>query len=196
MALSDLFEPRSFWIYTDGSGTDLGLKTGSFSATIMLPNNTFHTVAGACFPTTNNRMELSAINAALFFIREMLNDVVHNVSLNIISDSEITVNIIKGINRAHKNTDLWAQFRQLQSEFESISANHIPRNSEQAQGQADAICHVLRVHFEEVAERIMNSEDFKTLSFSKTSIKCPDDEDRRPGSGVEESNPSGVSKGS
>lgn len=180
MALSDLFEPRSFWIYTDGSGTDLGFKTGAYSATIMLPNNTFHTVAGTCFPTTNNRMELSAINASLFFVRELLNDVVHNVSLNIVSDSEITVNIIKGTNRAHKNTDLWAQFRQLQNGFESISASHIPRNSEQAQSQADAICHVLRVHFEEVVERVMSSEDFKTMSFSKTSIRCPN-EDRRPG---------------
>jgi ribonuclease HI len=136
----------------------------------MMPDNQFHTVAGVCWPTTNNRMELQAINSALLFVRDLFDGSVGRISISIVCDSEITSNIISRVNEARSNLDLWAQFWQLVIGFESISSSAIPRNSEPAQRQSDAICHVLRLSFEKACKSIVETDAFKTLSFERNSI--------------------------
>jgi ribonuclease HI len=176
-SIDQIFQPQSIWVYTDGSGSTVGMKAGSYAATIMMPDNTFHTVAGAIWPTTNNRMELLAINAAILFIKDLFAGAVGSITIHIVCDSQITANIIAGSNEARSNLDLWAQFRTLIVGFASVFANQISRNSEAPQRQSDAICHVLRVCFEKACREIVETDGFKTLSFERDSIKL-ENEDR------------------
>lgn len=164
---------RNFWIYSDGSGVTSGIKSGSYAAMIIDGSGKANYVAGACCPTTNNRMEMTAIIAALVFIRQELGEVLHDNAVTIVTDSQITAGIIDGSNVAKKNLDLCAQLDYLKSGFESLSVLFTKRNSELPQNQADAMCHILRSHFEHTVKEMIELPEFESLTLNRDSIECP-----------------------
>jgi len=92
-ALSAILSPKKIWIYSDGGASTVGQKTGAYAAMILFPDGTQKMVAGACSWTKNNRMELQALCAALYYIRTIhLNGITHGVDIQILTDSEVTMN--------------------------------------------------------------------------------------------------------
>lgn len=67
-------------------------------------------------------------------------------TLHIISDRENIVNIINGVNEAHKNLDLWYQFSWYQRYFE-ISAEHIHghKHLREEHDRADCLASLCRI---------------------------------------------------
>ena len=159
---------QSFWIYTDGSATTLGVRSGSYAAMILGNEGRPVMVAGACSETTINRMELTAINAALYRIREISKHAVHGVVVTIVTDSQITQKMITGEHQRKANLDLWASFDMLVQGFENITVIHSNRNTEPPQAQADAVCHILRTQFAELVSKIVASPEFESFQIDKS----------------------------
>jgi ribonuclease HI len=162
---------QSFWIYTDGSGVSSGnVRSGSYAAMIVGQDDKISYVAGTCCPTTNNRMEFSAIIASLVFIADNLGALTHECSVTITTDSEITAGIITGENVPKKNLDLFAQFNCVKEGFKEISVVWENRDTNPLQSQADAMCHILRTKFDDLVSRMVETEDFKSLELTRKSM--------------------------
>jgi len=76
-------------IYTDGSGCSSD-GPGGWASIIIYPNDKVIELAGGYISATNNQMELMGILEGLWYIREHEN--IHQVAVEIISDSEYCVN--------------------------------------------------------------------------------------------------------
>lgn len=124
-------------------------------------------VAAACMPTKINRMELSAINMSLVAIRDLVNEVVFGVDVTIITDSEVTHDLIVGNKTRRSNMDLWAQFDVLVSGFSNLDVTHSSRNVEAPQAQADAICDIVRREFDAIMSGIVSSEKFQSFEVTR-----------------------------
>ena len=166
-SLRELLAERSFWIYTDGSASTSGVRSGSYSAMILEDNVPHRLVTGAFTETTINRMELTAINAALFRVRELLGGVVHGVKVRVVTDSELTQKAIIGENKRVANLDLWAQFDALLIGFEEVVVIHNNRNVEPPQIQVDAICDFCRREHEALVSRILRTHAFQLCEITK-----------------------------
>lgn len=165
--LSQLLAERSFWIYTDGSAVTTGVRSGSYAAMILEGDEPPRLVAGACSETTINRMELLAINAAIWRISEVLRGAVHDVKVTVVTDSQVTERSITGVNRRSANLDLWASFDMLVRDFGEITVIHSSRNTEAPQAQADAICDICRKQFDTLVSGLVADERFAKFEISR-----------------------------
>ncbi|MEK9133077.1 MAG: ribonuclease H [Patescibacteria group bacterium] len=111
-------------IFTDGSS--LGNPgPGGYCAIIKTPSKKI-VVKGGEAHTTNNRMEMSAAIAALYYLRKKLPKL---KECTIYSDSILLVNTIKQNWKKKKNTDLWQQLIRLISEFDKVEWHWIKGHS-------------------------------------------------------------------
>ena len=166
--LDSLLATKKIWIYSDGGASTHGQKTGAHAAMILFPDGTKRLVCGACNWTKINRMELSAINAALYYIRMIhYEGIAHGVKIQIITDSEVTMRGVTGEQRGATNADLWAAFDALAAPFDSIDITHMSRNAEPAQAQSDAACHIFRVEFEKLLGEFVDHPGFSTLEVGR-----------------------------
>lgn len=95
-------------IYTDGSC--LGNPGPGGWAAIILVGGHEHKISGNDHDTTNNRMEMTAIIQALTWLREKIpGDALHDLNVNIHSDSSLIINTINQGWKRKANTDLWAE---------------------------------------------------------------------------------------
>lgn len=103
-------------IFTDGSS--LGNPgPGGFGAIIKYDDQT-QIVKGGAADTTNNRMEMSAVIAGLFWVHEHLPEV---KMCTVYSDSSLVIqSLIQGWKRK-KNTDLWEKMDRIVEKFEKIT---------------------------------------------------------------------------
>lgn len=102
-------------IFTDGSS--LGNPgPGGYCAIIKTPSKKI-VVKGGEVQTTNNRMEMSAAIAALYYLRKNLPKL---KECAVYSDSILLVNTIKQNWKKKKNTDLWEKLIRLIFEFDKI----------------------------------------------------------------------------
>lgn len=107
-------------IFTDGSS--LGNPgPGGFCAIIQTPSKT-HIAKGGETDTTNNRMEMSAIIAGLYFLRKNLPQV---TQCAIYSDSSLIIQSMKEGWKRKKNVDLWGKLDKLIVQFKKIDWNWI-----------------------------------------------------------------------
>ena len=160
---------RPIWIYSDGSASTHGQKTGAHAAHILFPDGEVQMVVGACSQTKINRMELSAINQALYYIWA-----IHekggslDLEIEIVTDSEVTMNGATGKNkRGPQNADLWLQFDSLSENFKSINFTHVDRNTEAPQAQSDVVAHLFRVQLEDLLNRVLLHEMFGKMQLTK-----------------------------
>lgn len=114
-------------IYTDGSS--LGNPgPGGFCA-IIHAGEKKNIVKGGAIHTTNNRMEMSAIIAGLYWVNKNFPG---EKKCAVFSDSNLLIQtLVKGWKRK-KNLDLWSKLDALREKFEEITwtwvkghANHI-----------------------------------------------------------------------
>lgn len=122
-------------IYTDGSS--LGNPgPGGFGAIIKIDDKKV-IVKGGASDTTNNRMEMSAIIAALYYISKNFPQV---KKCSVYSDSSLIIqSILQGWKRK-KNIDLWAKLDKQIEKFDYISWNWIRgHNGHIENTQADRI---------------------------------------------------------
>lgn len=181
--LEKLLGPKTFWVYSDGSANSnpLRLRTGAAGAMIVNPiDSTCEMVMTCCFPATNNRMELSAINLALVRLREMLSPnnnmnraIIHETSVKLVADSEITIDGISGASKRDSNLDLWAQFDELSRGFQDVSTLLIPRNSEAPHAQTDALVHIFRMNFDWLLTHYLAKPELKQFAITKKDIIMP-----------------------
>lgn len=168
-SLASKMNPPTYWVYTDGSATTHSTKTGGHAAMIVAPDGTRHFVLGVSCWTKINRQELTAVNEALRYIREIiLGGFADPCSVQVVSDSTYVVNGTTNPDSRHANLDLWAQFDILARHF-IISIVHISRNDEPSQAQADAMCSLARSAFEQWVKKLEAVPDFQRGCFCRTS---------------------------
>ncbi len=90
--------------YTDGS-VQPNPGAGGWAAIIIAPDGTRQELSGSDAKTTNNKMELAAILAAVKAAPE-------GASITVTSDSEYAVRVLSGRYKAKKNRDLVHAVRQ------------------------------------------------------------------------------------
>lgn len=94
-------------IYTDGSCIE---KDGGWAILVLFDDNIGITISGREQNTTNNRMELKAVIAALNFILE--NDFC-NINTIIHTDSMLTLNCAQEKWQRRANMDMWQEYDSL-----------------------------------------------------------------------------------
>lgn len=110
----------SIEIYTDGSS--LGNPgPGGFCAIIKNDNETT-IVKGGEPHTTNNRMEMAAIIAGLYWVTKNLPQ---EKTCAVYSDSNLIIQSLKQGWKRKKNLDLWEKLDTVRHQFEKISWNWI-----------------------------------------------------------------------
>lgn len=108
--MSKGFNPN-YIIYTDGGCAINPSGPGAYGAVIISTDTGEITELSQGYSsTTNNRMEIMAVIAALEFVKK------GSVSLH--SDSQYVLNTISGKFRQKKNLDLWEKFNSLCKNFE------------------------------------------------------------------------------
>lgn len=102
-------------IFTDGSS--LGNPgPGGFCAIVKYDSKT-HIVKGGVKHTTNNRMEMSAIIAGLYWIYKNLPE---EKKCAVFSDSNLLISTLNKNWKRKKNLDLWEKINALIYKFEKI----------------------------------------------------------------------------
>lgn len=102
-------------IYTDGSS--LGNPgPGGFCAIIKAGSKKI-IVKGGAPDTTNNRMEMSAVIAGLYYIHKNLPD---ERTVTIYSDSSLIIDTLNKGWKRKKNTDLWEKLDRMTEKFDHI----------------------------------------------------------------------------
>ena len=113
VCMSKKFDP-DFIIYTDGGCAINPSGPGAYGSVIISTDTGEITELSQGYSsTTNNRMEIMAVIAALEFVKK------GSVSLH--SDSQYVLNTISGKFRQKKNLDLWEKFNSLCKNFEKSS---------------------------------------------------------------------------
>lgn len=103
-------------IFTDGSS--LGNPgPGGFGAIIKIENKEF-IVKGGEKDTTNNRMEMSAIIAALYWFHKKFHEI---KTCAVFSDSQLVISTMNRGWKRKKNLDLWKKLDTLVEKFDKIS---------------------------------------------------------------------------
>lgn len=167
------------WIYSDGSAATHGHRTGSYAAAIYPGSGKpMEFIVGACSSAKTGRMEISAVNHALYHVRTfVLGGICLGNEVQIITDSEYVVLGATTPGSRKNNRDLWAQFDVLTQGL-AISIDHLGRNQEPPQGFADAMCHQLRKRLEWFLTAATGMAEFGTLSITRT-LNIPDDGSRQ-----------------
>lgn len=114
--------------HTDGACAQNKDKIGGWAVVL---NHGEKTISGYEFDTTNNRMELIAIRAALTLAPP-------SMALNIRTDSKWCIGALSEDWKITKNVDLVEEIRALIEQREkNVEFTYIPRNSEQSHARAD-----------------------------------------------------------
>ncbi len=118
-------------IFTDGSS--LGNPgPGGFGAIIKKGGKKF-IVKGGELDTTNNRMEMSAIIAALYWVNKKISDI---KTCAVFSDSQLIISTLNRGWKRKKNLDLWEKLDSMREKFDEITWHWIrghaghPENTE------------------------------------------------------------------
>lgn len=113
-------------IFTDGSS--LGNPgPGGFCAVVKIANSKkIFIVKGGEKNATNNRMEMSAVIAGLYWLHKKITKV---KTCAIYSDSKLIIETIKKGWKRKKNLDLWAKLDVQISKFEEITWHWIKGHS-------------------------------------------------------------------
>jgi len=107
-------------IFTDGSS--LGNPgPGGFCAIIKIDDREV-AVKGGSVDTTNNRMEMSAIIAGLYWVRK---NYPKEKICAVYSDSSLVIDTLNKNWKRKKNLDLWEKMDSIIAEFDDISLNWI-----------------------------------------------------------------------
>lgn len=105
----------SIQIFTDGSS--LGNPgPGGFCAIIKKETKTY-IVKGGENHTTNNRMEMSAIIAGLYYVHKKIT---RELNVEVFSDSSLIIETMRKGWRRKKNLDLWAKLDSIAAKFDKI----------------------------------------------------------------------------
>jgi len=104
-------------LFTDGSC--LGNPgPGGFCAVIKKDNTITKIIKGGAPSTTNNRMEMSAIIAGLYFLHKNLPAI---RTCKVYSDSSLVISTLNDGWKRKKNLDLWEKLDHLVKLFDRIS---------------------------------------------------------------------------
>ena len=114
-------------IHTDGACAQNTDKVGGWA---LVLNHGETVLSGYEFDTTNNRMELVAIRAAVTLAKT-------DRAVNIRSDSEWAVNSLTGKNKVKANIDLVDEIKGLIEQHGKVTLTWIRRNSEPSHARAD-----------------------------------------------------------
>lgn len=107
-------------IFTDGSS--LGNPgPGGFCAIIKSGAKTFIIKGGEAL-TTNNRMEMSAVIAGLYYVHKKIPN---EKKVAVFSDSSLVIETMRRGWKRKKNVDLWAKLDMAVSKFKEVSWNWI-----------------------------------------------------------------------
>jgi len=178
--LTKLFEPQTIWVYTDGSCTTHGLKTGSYAAMILVPDKPPQFIVGTCNWTKINRMELSALNAALYHIHAFVfGGFVAPCKIQVITDSTYVMHGATDPATRKMNRDLWYQYEELSRNYD-ITITHMDRNTEPAQAQADALCDHCRALLEDYLAKLQNTPEFHEMQLGRNTKLIEIDDKPRP----------------
>lgn len=122
-------------IFTDGSS--LGNPgPGGFGALIKKGGKKF-VVKGGEPDTTNNRMEMSAVIAGLYWLQKKFPDV---KTCAVFSDSQLIISTLNHGWKRKKNLDLWKKLDALVEKFDEISWHWVRGHSGHPENtQADKI---------------------------------------------------------
>lgn len=122
-------------IYTDGSS--LGNPgPGGFGAIIKVGKETIIVKGGEAL-TTNNRMEMSAVIAGLYYVHKNFPTV---TTCKVFSDSSLVIETLKKGWKRKKNLDLWKKMDAIVEKFNSISWNWVRgHNGHRENTQADLV---------------------------------------------------------
>ena len=99
-------------IYTDGSCRE---NFGGYAYVILLPNHLEIHWSDSAHPTTNNRMELTAVIEALKALPQTTTK-----EVTIYSDSLWVINCAQNLWKRNKNLDLWDEYNSLSSLITNI----------------------------------------------------------------------------
>lgn len=105
---------KPIWIYTDGSAITTKEWLGTYAAMIVFPDGTHEFVAGASMWTKINRMELTALNSALYYLwaYRFKGLIVEKLpAVQVLTDSQYVCTCATNPDSRHQNRDLWAAFR-------------------------------------------------------------------------------------
>lgn len=105
----------SLQIFTDGSCLS-NPGPGGFCAIIKRGVKTF-IVKGGALHTTNNRMEMSAIIAGLYYVHKKLP---LEREIEVFSDSSLVIETMRRGWKRKKNLDLWAKLDAIAAKFNEI----------------------------------------------------------------------------
>jgi ribonuclease HI len=135
-------------IFADGSWANL-TNAGGYAALVQLADNSTHVVQGSAFPTSIERMELTAIVEGLRFLENTLRKQLldNRLSVAIINDREDVIRQISGEFDPNHNLDLWYQMQFYHERFNIIPI-WMERNSHPALLQVD----LLSAHCREIIE--------------------------------------------
>lgn len=122
-------------IYTDGSS--LGNPgPGGFCAVIKMEQKTF-IVKGGDAHTTNNRMEISAVIAGLYWLKK---NFPKEQQCAVYSDSTLVISTLTKHWKRKKNTDLWEKLDALLPNFSKIEWHWIKGHAGHAENEkADSV---------------------------------------------------------
>ena len=118
--------------WTDGS-CQPNPGAGGWAVILCAPDGTQQELAGSARRTTNNRMELEAISAAL-------RNIPKGAAITIFSDSEYSIYVLTGRKRGKKNHDLIGNIRSFAGErivdYRWVRGHNGNRRNEQADALA------------------------------------------------------------
>lgn len=110
MPLVDTLMPLPISIYTDGSS--LGNPGPGAYGVVIIDGKKETELQGTALKTTNNRMEMQGIIAALQWIKQQHLEYRH---INLYSDSALLINTLNQSWKRRKNIDLWKQLDDARS---------------------------------------------------------------------------------
>jgi ribonuclease HI len=123
------------------------LKLGKTRKPIEKPDGTFWVA------TTNNRMEIYSILAALKMIRRP-----EDVEVEVFSDSQVAINCLSGTWRAKENLDMIQEGRELMTKFDKITFTWVKGHADNtAQNEVDTLTHYA------IHNKIEREEKIETL---------------------------------
>jgi ribonuclease HI len=105
-------------IYTDGSCKE---NFGGYAFVILFPNNLEIHWSDSVHPTTNNRMELTAVIEALkTLLSTTTTKITEEQQITIYSDSLWVINCAQNLWKRNKNLDLWEEYNSLSQKYNNI----------------------------------------------------------------------------
>lgn len=100
-------------VYADGSSTGRSNKPGGYGWVILLDGTPIRCGYGGNPSTTNNVMELTAALEGLKALRDEFTHLLTSHRIELVSDSQYTLNIASGVFSPQKNIELATELRNV-----------------------------------------------------------------------------------